>query len=144
MTSVLDTLFPGLRGSAYSITSPRTIDYNCIAWAAQDTERNWWPDRFNQYYWPTEIPRIESIEAFVAAFATLGYELCQDHKLARGVEKVALFVDTAGRPTHAARLLPSGRWTSKLGQLEDIEHDYHAVCGEKYGTVACILARSVC
>lgn len=142
MTSVLETLFPGLRGSAYSITSARTPLYNCIAWAAQDTEQWWEPDPLNIGYWPAEVPRTVSIEAFVTAFATLGYERCENSEPEQSVEKIAFFVDTSGRPIHVARLLPSGRWTSKLGQSEDIEHDLHAISGELYGSVCCILSRA--
>ena len=47
----------------------------------------------------------------------------------------------AGVPTHAARQMPSGRWTSKLGFREDIEHDLHAVSGDLYGTVVLLLKR---
>jgi hypothetical protein len=37
----LEALFPRLRGTAYRITSPASEVYNCIAWAAGDTE-HWW------------------------------------------------------------------------------------------------------
>jgi hypothetical protein len=57
------------------------------------------------------------------------------------MEKVALFADPAGIPTHAARQLASGQWTSKLGQAEDIEHELRALEGEIYGVVALILKR---
>lgn len=41
------------------------------------------------------------------------------------------------------RQLPTGRWTSKLGQAEDIEHDLRALEGEIYRAVALILKRPV-
>jgi hypothetical protein len=37
--------------------------------------------------------------------------------------------------------LVSGRWTSKLGNAEDIEHELRALEGEIYGAVALILKR---
>ncbi len=40
----------------------------------------------------------------------------------RDFEKIAIYVDTDGVPTHAARQLPDGSWTSKLGDWEDIQH----------------------
>jgi hypothetical protein len=40
---------------------------------------------------------------------------------------IAFFVDGDGQLAHAARQLQSGRWTSKLGDLEDIEHDLRAL-----------------
>jgi hypothetical protein len=52
-----------------------------------------------------------------------------------------LFADAAGIPTHAARQLTSGAWTSKLGNAADIEHELRALEGEIYGVVALILKR---
>lgn len=46
-----------------------------------------------------------------------------------------------GTPTHAARQLENGKWTSKLGQLEDIEHELDGLVGDKYGIVVTILRR---
>ncbi len=46
-----------------------------------------------------------------------------------------------GVPKHAARQLPNGRWTSKCGELEDIEHALEGVVGIWYGTVAHLLKR---
>ncbi|MCY7407984.1 MAG: hypothetical protein LH631_11575, partial [Alkalinema sp. CAN_BIN05] len=39
------------------------------------------------------------------------------------------------RPQHVARQLPNGLWTSKLGRLEDIEHELDGLSGDLYGTV---------
>jgi len=42
-----------------------------------------------------------------------------------------------------ARQLENGKWTSKLGELEDIEHDTLDVFDDSdYGTVACIMKKS--
>ena len=62
------------------------------------------------------------------------------------MEKVAIFVSArTGAPTHAARQLPSGQWTSKLGAGIDIVHDdLEAVGGEmalEFGSVAAVLVR---
>lgn len=43
-----------------------------------------------------------------------------------------------GIPSHAARQLPNGRWTSKCGQAEDIEHDLRDLEGRLYGK-GCVL-----
>jgi hypothetical protein len=43
---------------------------------------------------------------------------------------------------HAARQLGTGRWTSKLGPDEDIEHDdVDALEGDHYGVVVRIMKR---
>jgi hypothetical protein len=46
-----------------------------------------------------------------------------------------------GKPTHAARQVGYGKWTSKLGSLVDIEHDINGVSGTRYGSVAVIMKR---
>jgi hypothetical protein len=44
--------------------------------------------------------------------------------------------------THAARQLPTGKWTSKLGKAEDIEHDSpDDVAGGIYGEVVLFMRR---
>src|SRR5947207_11785370 len=116
----LEKLFPYLVDDSYNITSQQTPSYNCIAWAAGDTARWWWPA--GPYYWPSLVPREVTVRAFVAAFGSLGYQLANSGEREEGFEKVALYVGPAGRPTHAARQLASGAWTSKLGRLEDVEH----------------------
>lgn len=138
--TTLETVFPGLRDSSYAITSAPSVDYNCIAWAAEDSGRWWEPDPLLIYDWPPNVPRDDTIAAYVDAFRALGYELCESPAHEPGVQKVALFVKD-GLPTHAARQTDEGRWTSKCGQLDDIVHELTALEGEHYGTVAVILAR---
>ena len=76
------------------------------------------------------------------AFEHLGHAGCgMDASLQPGAEKVALFSATLYY-THAARQLPSGKWTSKLGKAEDIEHDTpQDVAGGTYGEVFQIMRR---
>ena len=120
MTAPLRADFPNLRTTPFRETSPVTPVYNCVGFAAGETVRWWWPVG---YYWPPEVSRDETVAAFVAAFQTLGYDLCDNAMLEPGVEKVAIYVDASGQPTHMARQLTSGIWTSKLGSDVDIEHN---------------------
>lgn len=143
MSDDLESVFPQLSRSAYSITSPPTPEYNCIAWAAGDTERWWWPVAGSYAYWPSNVPVQETLDAFIQTFVTLGFMPCDDSQTEQGYEKVALYVDLNGKPTHAARQLPQGRWTSKLGQGQDIEHDLDGLTGSVYGSVAQILKRPI-
>ena len=76
----------------------------------------------NLHHWPPGVQREVTLEAFVAAYNTLGYEVCNSPAVEVGVQKLALYVDADGSPTHAARQLPNGAWTSKIGDHEDIEH----------------------
>jgi hypothetical protein len=72
----------------------------------------------------------------------LGFTPGATQELEQGVDKIALFVNPAGKPAHAARQLLSGRWKSKLGQGEDIEHDLHDLSGPIYGIIAHVLKRT--
>jgi hypothetical protein len=137
----LYNLFPRLRASVFQVTSQRDQEYNCIAWSFSDDLRWWWPDPLGQYYWPGEVRREESVEAFIEAYRThAGFELCSSANYEPEFEKIAIFAK-GGRPTHAARQLQNGNWTSKLGELEDIEHQLSALEGQSYGRVAIILKR---
>jgi hypothetical protein len=138
----LEDVFPGLRGQPYQITSPRDHRYNCIAFAAGDDQNWWWPDAAGEDAWPTGVVRAETVDAFREAFATLGYVVCDNDQAEAGYEKIALFT-LAGAPKHAARQLPGGRWISKLGASEDIEHELQDLTGAIYGTVVLVMKRPV-
>jgi hypothetical protein len=140
-TDPLAAAFPLLRSEDFLTTSEATKDYNCIAWAAGQTDAWWWPDDHKQAYWPEGAPREETLEAFFQTFGLLGYVPCQDDQLESGQEKVALYA-LNGKPTHAARQLPDGQWTSKLGKEVDITHTLRGLEGPRYGKVAAFLKRS--
>src|SRR5262245_33296141 len=112
--------FPRLTRENHRQTSPESKKYNCIAWSAEDIEHWWQPGK----YWPIEAQSDDfSIGVLAQLFKTLGYIDCaMDFSLEPGFQKVALFGDSVYY-THAARQLSDGRWTSKLGKAEDIEHD---------------------
>ena len=116
----LEAGFPGLKRTKHDVTSEASVEYNCIAWAAGDTGKAWWPSNYQpypsrQYYWPRELPRICTLENFIAAFRLLGYSVCKSFKREIRFEKVAIYVNGLGKPTHMARQLETGKWTSKLG-----------------------------
>ena len=133
----LDHSFPNLTSGGYEITSDFSLDYNCIAWAAGDISRWWWPAAGD--HWPIDDTSA-TVSSFSRAFAEIGYRQANDDSLEPGYEKVALFAKE-GRISHAARQLPNGRWTSKLGSDVDIEHDLCDIEGEVYGTVVRLLKR---
>ena len=142
MVNLLEAAFPGLGRGGYRISSPRNTDYNCIAWATNDTHNWWWPGpNIEEEYWPPGVPREVTLAAFQAAFASLGYVVCEGENLEPGFEKIALFADAQGKPKHGARQLDSGRWTSKLGRREDIDHALRDLEGEEYGSVVLVMKR---
>ena len=131
--------FPGLLNTPFSIDSPVTNQYNCIAWAAGRDDQWWWPIG---RYRPDGVIRDESIEAFVTAFRALSYEPCDTNEHEMGMQKVAIYGHSRDRVLHAARQLPSGAWTSKLGGGWDITHNLFAIEGVEYGKVLQLLRRS--
>lgn len=83
----------------------------------------------------------ETVEAFVEAFGTIGYEPCDEGLLDESFEKIALF-EVDRTVTHAARQVEDGGWTSKLGPAEDIGHaTVDSLEGGAYGSVAAYLRR---
>jgi hypothetical protein len=143
MTPQADALiksnFPNLRDDEYEVTSPQTHEYNCVAWAAEDTENWWWPSVDD--HWPDGVPLVNTVDNFTLAFQRLGYEVCDDGTFEPQYERVALYANANG-PQHMARQLASGAWTSKLGSEWDIQHPTaHAVEGDAYGEVVVYLRR---
>jgi hypothetical protein len=124
MRTRIERDYPNLKNSNWKIQSPGTIDYQCIAWAACDTKRRWWPVGDPPVtYWPPNVPAEETVESFVQAFATIGYAPCSSGEFEFGFQKVALYVGDDGVPTHMARQHFVGRgWLSKIGDWEDIVH----------------------
>ena len=132
-------IFPNLKN--YQITSPADYHYNCIAWAAGDT-KNWWQPSDSPYFFWLRDDKSDSLENCIQTFSILGYKEETDSSFEPEFEKVALYSDADGLPSHAARQKGDGFWTSKLGEAEDIEHDTpEALEGEAYGKVKIILKR---
>lgn len=138
MAMWIDDTFPDLAIKGYTVTSDRSEAYNCIAWAVGD--RSAWWSHATGYRW-RNAARTPLIESLVEVFVWLGFETCDGATLEEGFEKVALYaLGVLWR--HAARQLPNGLWTSKLGPDEDIQHATpEALCGDKYGNVHCIMRR---
>lgn len=113
--------------------SQSDTSYNCFAWAACSTDRWLEPDHpFG--YWPTDVPSRLILNNLTAVYEKAGFERCESEDLEPGYEKIAIYTDRRGLPRHSARQLDNGKWTSKLGQEEDIEHDtLEAVEGPEYG-----------
>jgi hypothetical protein len=136
--SWVPNVFENISPQDFDCKSDRDIKYNCIAWAVGKTNKFWWPLDEPPYWWPDGLPKAlldeETVAHFVEAFATEGYRPCRNGRVSRRYEKIVLFVASDGKPTHAARLLPTGVWTSKLGEDEDIEHKtLECIEGNLYG-----------
>ncbi len=135
--------FPNLLPSDFVVTSPESLIYNCIAWAAGHTDAWWEPIRGAGYYRPELSPWDHRIESLVWVFEFFGFELCVSDEHEDGYEKVAIY-GIGDYYEHAARMLQGGKWTSKLGTYKDIEHnDQKCLCGTSYGSVVKVLRKKI-
>jgi hypothetical protein len=150
----LESGFNKLARAGYDKTSEATGffgtpgSYNCIAWAAQDIHHWWWPTPDG--YWLSWVkPREVTVFCFVTTFRWLGYRICRSSRCELGFQKIALYaihyshtptpvpstlqeLHDFWEPTHMARQLPDGKWSSKCGPNEDIAH-YTLDALESYG-----------
>jgi hypothetical protein len=126
--------FPRIGDVASKKTSEATDRYNCIAWAFGDNTRWWWP--IKRRYWPLSFENKTPMDAFIELFDAYGWALTNNRTLEAGQKKIALYASLMdGQPTHAARQLPNGSWTSKLGKDIDLTHQLADLEGPAYGTV---------
>ena len=122
----LEELLPGLKHCVYEVTSPRSDAQNCIGHALQ---ANLYFDPgvggtfIEGHYWPPGIRADDSVAAWVQLFELNQFRECANSDLEEGIEKIAIYAGTDGETSHCARQLSSGRWTSKLNKLQDIQHD---------------------
>jgi hypothetical protein len=137
---MLEEDFPRLAAGTFRVTSPPNFNNNCLAWAAGDATR-WW-EKAKGAFWPDDRIPDDEVGGWVRIFQMQGYSEASDSDFEAGFEKVAIYAGAEG-PTHAARQLPSGEWTSKLGPGYDIEHQRPEVLeGGIYGAVVQVLRRA--
>ena len=139
---VSSTNFPNAASEGYLDKSCKTPMYNCIAWAVGESHRSWWPNSEPDGYWPPGIPAKTTVYAFLTLFRSRGYTSCANGDHETTFEKVAIYaLDNVVK--HAARQLPNGDWTSKIGNSVDIEHStLRTLEGPFYGTVVRYLKRT--
>ncbi len=137
----LEAAFPRLAGTNYSQESEATDIYNCIAYAFGDIDNWCWPRAGYGTYWPPGFPLNDAVDTLIAIFESHGYSRCDSQESEAGYEKAVIYCRDR-RIKHAARQLRSGRWASKLGEEQDIEHERaeHVEC-TAYGTIAQFLRR---
>ena len=137
---MLEQEFPGLH-AGYKISSPKSFNNNCLAWALGDKQR-WW-EKGRGCYWPDNELDDDTVAGWIRIFELSGYETSEGFDLEDGFERVAIFADRNG-PTHVARQMDNGEWTSKLRKGNDTEHrTAHALEGDIYGTIIQVIRRRI-
>lgn len=140
MDSKRERCFPRLTPKNYKVTSTATRNYNCLAHAVH-REDVWFSHLPGDgRYWPPGVTRSGTVGAWIEALGHFAFVPCSSPVLELGVEKIAIYTKE-DVPTHVARQLPSGHWTSKLGSWEQIEHkSLHDLEGDVYGTATHFLS----
>jgi hypothetical protein len=135
MNRTRELSFPLLEPENYSAKSDESRDYNCAAWVDGQNDAWWWPHPdWEEYYWPEGARRDNTLEAFIEGYGKLNFEVCDTPNLEQGYEKIAVYATGSESPKHVALQLPDGRWTSKLGNWEDVEHaTLRDLAGGTYG-----------
>jgi hypothetical protein len=135
-----DLLFPSAPPGNIRPTSSATEEYNCLAWAVWDQRHVIWPDEYEQLSWPPNLPREETVNGIQEFFRAVGFTDCASSTPEANVEKIAIY-SKGNTPTHVARQLHSGLWTSKLGSAADVDHKELSDLADQYGQVAVIMKR---
>jgi len=122
-----------------SVVTPR---YNCVGFAIGDP--NWW-DHVGEEgtTWPADLIGRGSLNDYLEVFQRHGFRTCDRAEgtvAVPGWENIAVFQE-AGEFSHVAIQLASGRWISKLGDFEDIEHPLEPMEGRFYGDVSTFMKR---
>ena len=141
----LETCIPNVAGK-YRRTSEPTINYNCLAWAV-GAQWAWFDPEKGcvGHFWPEGIEREWSITAIRKLLSHFGFKEESDNQVWEdGYLKLAVYLDKNDFPAHFARQLENGKWTSKCGDLIDIEHDdLECLECEEYGSARLFFKRKV-
>jgi hypothetical protein len=113
--------FPNLTDRNFIPRSPPTGEYNCVGWALHDQRNFIWPDERGQFAWPPDMASEDSVASLQRFFERIGFRVCNSLEYEQGFEKIAIYANQDG-PQHVARQLPTGSWTSKMGEQLDAEH----------------------
>jgi hypothetical protein len=131
--------FPNLKkGHNFKFTSFNTDQYNCISWAFEITNRR------TQLYDHLGKGIIDADE-YIQLFNKKGFCETQNRLFEKNKIKIAVYLKKDAFNydfKHVARLLENGKWTSKLGDWEDIEHETpEDLIGASYGNNIIIMEK---
>jgi hypothetical protein len=129
--------FPNL-GKEWEILAPATPKYNCISHTI---------GVYHRWEWPHKPGKDATVADFDQLYGKYGYRRIStlDYSFDPRVQKIVLYgVQKGGTwaPTHGARMLADGTWTSKLGKGPLIRHKTpDSVNGEGYGRPIAVYIR---
>lgn len=131
--------FPNSIIEPFSITSPETSQYNCVAWVLGDTE-HWW-EADEDYLWLDNLNFDNTLSTMQSFFQNFGFEAVNKTNFKNGIEKIALFSEDGIYCSHVAKQISPKLWTSKLGISYDVSHSLISMEKGIYGDVVMILQK---
>jgi hypothetical protein len=94
-----------------------------MAFANGDERHFWTPSRHGgRYYWPPDIKRDDTADAWEQVFLNQGYERTESREVEAGFEKVAIYVGLDDMLASHVAVSDGNDWLSKLGKGQDISH----------------------
>jgi len=106
----LESTFPNLVSTGYRVTSPESIDYNCLAWVVGDQTKWWQPEDGNYtgipFYWHRE-GLYSTIDTYLEQYRAEGFEITDSANFEPEFDKIAM-------STHATSL-PTWHWYKTAG-----------------------------
>jgi hypothetical protein len=130
--------FPHL-GNQFQVLGPATPRYNCIAWSIGIT---------TQWVWPAKPNKAATVADFDELYGKHGYRRVRglNYERQANYDKIVLYAKRTGNtwePTHGARQLSDGSWSSKLGKLPLIRHlEPEDIDGGSYGVPIAVYVRA--
>lgn len=131
----------------FKITSPQTVEYNCIAWAmgfekrwvacfvpssAHDNDGMYNHIRERFVWWPKGVEMSMRKEALVDAFRAVGFEITDNQDYEDEYDKAVLY-ERDGNWTHASRIISDSVEHSKFGESWDGCHGRDRFSDSNYG-----------
>ena len=134
---LIRTYLPFLqRGVNFTFESRSSDDYNCVSWAINRDDENIF------LYLPNGTIDLR-LNSYIEYYKSIGFEEADNIEPEPGITKIALYA-FEDEFQHVARQLEDGRWASKLGEWEDIEHNtLDVLSGNFYGNPVVFLERII-
>lgn len=135
--------WPNLKDGTFEKTSDEGIYQNCVGFVVGIRR---WIDSYSQF-WPDDLETGDTPEHYAAFFKKHGFEICADGSLENGTEKLAIYAkghkySSQKEFKHVAIQQNDGKWKSKMGKLEDIEHPTtKTICCGDYGEAIIFMRR---
>jgi hypothetical protein len=134
-----------LLGTNFCYSSYKKRGYNCVAYALGVENKDWDMLVFAKMFGLNKNDLDHSANGYAIIFREkFGFEICQESEKEEGFKKIALYENNEGDFKHLSLQLENGKWTSKMGVYEDINHrDLNSISGDFYGHPVMFMKKTI-